>query len=311
MKCTTRQTNVWWAVCGVLVVTLLASTAGASLIVDDSWADGGRTDGADPTDTNWWTSTGNTAIEVAVGSLGLVTGTSGRGIHGTFTSQTLANVGDTITATYAFTTPATVVQPPTGNQTGFRIGLYDTTGKPGLAADITASSGSPNAVYNNLNGYMVDYDVNTTGTTPNIQFRERSNAASGQLMAATGDFANISSGGTAYSFAANTNYTGVLSITKTATGLDLTSSLSQGATLLSTYTANEATPTTSAFGMLAFHVNSNVFGTSATPNTADNGIDFTNIKIEFIAAVPEPSGALFGALCLGLMGIRATMRRRS
>jgi hypothetical protein len=40
-------------------------------------------------------------------------------------------------------------------------------------------------------------------------------------------------------------------------------------------------------GMIAFWANSNVFGSANTSGTADNGIDFSNIKIEFIP-VPEP-----------------------
>src|SRR3954471_4162315 len=87
---------------------LAASSARATLIVDDSWADGGRNNGADPLDSNWWTSSASSGIEVSVGSLGMVTGTSGRGIHTIFPTQTLANVGDSLVATYTFKTPATV-----------------------------------------------------------------------------------------------------------------------------------------------------------------------------------------------------------
>jgi hypothetical protein len=135
----------WGSACLVVGSIFLTSTqdSRAALIVDDSWADGGRNNGADPLDTDWWTSTGSTAIEVSVGSLGLVTGTSGRGIHGTFTPQTL-NVGDTLTATFTFTTPATV---GTNAQSAFRIGLFDTLGKSGLSADLSASTGTPNHIY--------------------------------------------------------------------------------------------------------------------------------------------------------------------
>src|SRR5262249_53573404 len=149
-------------------------------------------------------------------------------------------------------------------------------------ADLTASSGSPNANYNNLVGYMMDYDVNPVASA-NIQFRERTNAASGQLLAATADFQNLQSGGSVYSFAANTSYKGVFSVKRTgASSLDLTGELYQGASLLSSFTGSDASATATTFGMLAFHVNSNIFGSSSTPNTADNGIDFTNIKIEYI-----------------------------
>jgi hypothetical protein len=306
MNCTKFCGGRLAVTCVVLIGTLLAtaSPASATLIVDDSWADAGRTNGADPLDTDWWSSTATSAIEVGNGFLGLVTtATNGRGIHGTFPSQTLASVGDKLTATYMFTTPAVVGTAKAG---GFKIGLFDTTGKPGLAADISASTATPNAIYNNLNGYMLDYDVNT-GATANLNFSERTNAGSGQLLAVAGDYTALNAGGgTSYSFLANTSYTGVFSVTKTATGLDLTGSLSLAATPLiplSTFTASEATPTTSTFGMLGFHVNSAVFSGAGIGGPGE-GIDFTNIKIETASAVPEPSGlvllALGGLLATGI-----------
>jgi hypothetical protein len=90
--------------CAVLAALGMATSVHATTIVNDSWADGGRNDGVDAADANWWRSTANNAIEVSTGSMGLVTGTSGRGIHGTFALQTLGT-GDAIKATFTFTTP--------------------------------------------------------------------------------------------------------------------------------------------------------------------------------------------------------------
>src|SRR5580765_5390329 len=106
----------------LLAASLMPTVAWAqtNTIVDDSWADGGRNNGADPLDTDWWASTSaSSAIEVTTGALGLVSGTSGRGIHGTFPPQSL-NVGDSLRATFSFTTPATV---GTAVSTGFRVGF--------------------------------------------------------------------------------------------------------------------------------------------------------------------------------------------
>jgi hypothetical protein len=36
------------------------------------------------------------------------------------------------------------------------------------------------------------------------------------------------------------------------------------------------------FGMLAIHANSKTFGSSKKPNTPDNGIDFTRVKLEVL-----------------------------
>ncbi|MDZ4657555.1 MAG: PEP-CTERM sorting domain-containing protein [Bythopirellula sp.] len=295
--------NNWLRIFCMLLVAFLpmVSTVQATIIVDDSWADGGRTNGVDAQDTDWWASTTASAIEVAVGSLGLVSGSSGRGIHGTFAAQSL-NVGDSLKTTSTFTTPATV-RP---GSAAFRFGLFDTTGKPGLAADISASSGTPNAIYNNLPGYMMDLDVNLATNDENISMRERSNPASGQLMATTADYTSLTAGGNTYKFLANTSYTVILSVKRTGLDtLDITGSLSQGNTELSSYTATDASGIASTFGMLAFHVTSNVFGSVNTVNTPNNGIDFTNIKIEY-CAIPEPASLIL----LGCAGAFAFASRR-
>ena len=188
-----------------LAALSVVPNAPAAIVVNDSWADGGRTDGADPFDTNWWSSVSNsgTGIEVSVGSLGMVTGTSGRGIHGIFPTQTLATVGDSLVATYTFTTPATVGG---GSGTGaFRVGLFDTLGRVGLNADISSSSGSPNSLFGlystatvGLPGYMMDMDV-ATGGTEDISFRQLDTAVNvggqtptGRLLGTTTGFTQLS-----------------------------------------------------------------------------------------------------------------------
>jgi hypothetical protein len=306
--------------CFILFVILVATapTLRAAMIVNVSWGDGGRTNGLDPLDTDWWSSTSNTgnSIEVSVGSLGMISGTSGRGIHGTFPAQTLTNVGDTLTATFTFKTPATVGSAVSS----FKVGLFNGSGT--LGADISASTSSPNPIYNPVPGYWMDYDVKTGAPagTENIAFREKDPVpgTGGVLLAAVGDFKNAAangfpattSGGSAYVFTPNTTYTGTFSITKSAGGLDLSGSLSQGTSLLSTFTmASDSSPSATSFDVLGFHANSNVFG-STTSNAAgaDNGIDFTNITIEF-NAVPEPATlSIFGMAALLL--VAHTTRRR-
>jgi hypothetical protein len=275
------------------------------IVVNDSWADGGRNNGADPQDTDWWTSTSTSAIEVSAGSMGLVTGSSGRGIHGTYTPVSLVNVGDYIKTTFTFTTPATVLASP-GATAAFKIGFFNTNGNSGLQADLSASSTTPNPIYDPLPGYMMDFDVNSS--TNNIVFREKSPVpgSTGQLLGTTTGFVQLAAGGNAYSFLANTLYTGTYSITKTATGIDLSGSLSDSSGVLSTFTTSDASPSASTFDLLGFHVNASIFGTSNTPNTANNGIDFSNITIE---AIPEPSAVLLGAISALLMGGQVMVQR--
>jgi hypothetical protein len=104
-----------------------------------------------------------------------------------------------------------------------------------------------------------------------------------------------------YTFLANTVYSGVFSVTRTgADSMDIFSSLSQGATLMTSHTESDASGIANNFGMFGVWVNSNVFGSNNTPGDPDNGIEFSNIQIQFI---PEPSSfalVLGGLLSLGV-----------
>jgi hypothetical protein len=313
MKCTgSKQAIAGLAACAIVTIAMLATaptTQAAIIVVDDSWADGGRDDGADPLDSNWWTSANSNGIEVSVGSLGMVTGTSGRGIHTVFPTQTLTAIGRKLVAKYTFTTPPTV---GAGGTAGFRVGLFDTLGRAGLNADITASSGSPNSVYGyyatgtpGLPGYMMDMDVRTGAE--DLSFRQLETAVNvpaqtptGRLMGTTSGFTQLSPTGPdgVYSFAPNTTYTGSLTIKRvSATEMELTGTLGPAShTLTDVFDS-------SSIGMLAFWANSNLFGSSGTPNTPDNGIDFSNVMI---LVVPEPASMLL----LGVGSLLLAFRRR-
>jgi hypothetical protein len=292
----------------------MATVAQAAIIVNDSWADGGRDDGADPLDSNWWTSSSPNGIEVSVGSLGMVTGSSGRGIHTVFPTQTLANVGDKLIATYTFTTPATV-----GRTTGaavFRVGLFDTLGRAGLNQDIVSSSTQPYSDYGYfgtntpaLPGYMFDMDIGTG--TEDLNFRQHDtvqtvSTPTGRLMGTTTGFTSVSPSGPdgAYTIAANTTYTGSFTIERTsATELELTGTLGSA-----THTVTDAFDSVD-IGMLAFWANSNIFGVSNVPGEDNNGIDFSNVTIEF-DPIPEPSAAALMAMAGMLIGAGGLARRR-
>jgi hypothetical protein len=306
--------NIGLAACYALLgaVLVLVPTNHAAVIVDDSFADGGRDNGPDSLDSNWWVSSSLNGIEVSAGSLGMVTGSSGRGIHTIFPTQTLGNVGDRLVATYTFRTPATV---GSGGTAGFRAGLFDTLGRAGLNADVEASSGSPNPLYGlfstptvALPGYMLDMDVGTGAE--DINFRQHDTVATaatptGRLMGTTSGFTNVSPSGPdgAYAFAPNTTYTGSMTIRRhSATEMELTGTLGSAS-----HTVTDVFDSAS-IGMLQFWANSNLFGTSATPGEPNNGIDFTNVTIEFIP-VPEPASIVLFGVCGVIVSLLSRSRR--
>lgn len=283
----------------------MAVPAQGAIIVDDSFTDGNLAK-TGALDSNWWTSSSSSALEISPGALGLVTGTSGRGIHTVFAAQTLANVGDKIIATYTFTTPTTIGG--TSSSSGsFKAGLYDTLGRA-LNQDHTYSSGSPNSIYGwntvggtgdaGIPGYMLDMDVNDPANN-DLNIREHVvGATNGQFMGTAANFSSLGDGPNGvYTWAANTSYTGSITIERTGAG-EVTLTATLGAETFSV--VDNASPTF-VYDMLAFHVNSNRFGSTNAQNSPNNGIDFTNVKIEFI---PEPASLAL----LGLGGL-ALLRR--
>jgi hypothetical protein len=299
-----KNACVRWVACCAVVSAALADvpTAQAATIVNDSWADGGRNDGADPLDSNWWTSASPQGIEVSTGSLGMVTGSSGRGIHTIFPTQTL-NINDRLIVTYTFTTPATVAS---GATAAFRVGLFDTLERAGLNADVVSSSASPNSLYGyhatntpGLPGYMLDMDIRTF--SDDLNFRQHdtvvngpSQTPTGRLMGTTTGFTNIPASGPdgVYILAPQTTFTGSLTVKRiNATEMQIIGVLGSA-----THSVTDSFDSAD-FGMLAFWANADAFGTSGSPGEQDNGIDFSNVRIEI---VPEPDAPILAMFFIAL-----------
>lgn len=319
----------------ILVATalLISGPAVGQVLVDDNFEDGDLADtGTEPLESDWWTSSSSSGLEASPGILGMVTGTSGRGFHTIFPTQSL-NVGDSLKATYTFTTPATVRPPNTSGGSGsFRIGLYDDLGRAGLDDNVSASSGSPNELYGwaelnggptggvpGLPGYMLDMDVNKIDDMglpdSDLNFRQHNvDFATGRLMATTGSgsFSSISPSGEdgLYTFDPNSTYQGSFMVQRiSGTEMELTGTLSSLASRGGLLTMHSVTDEfdSSSLGMFGIHVNSNQFGSTNQQGEPDNGLDFSNITIEFIP-IPEPS--LMGLLLIGMLGFLSVRRQR-
>jgi hypothetical protein len=286
-------------------VLLMSTILSAQTIVNDSWADGGRNNGADLLDADWWSSssTSGNSVEVVPGHMGLISGSSGRGLHGTFAPQTLG-IGQTLRASFTFTTPATVGSAQSG---AFRVALADFNNS-GLAADLLSSSTSVNPLYTTLPAYMADFDVNLADATDDTSIREHITPNTlGRFTGTTTEWTQLGTGPDAdYTFAPNTEYVGVISVTRTGgDSMDIFGSLSQNNVLLTSHTQSDASGIANHFGVLAFWANANVFGNNTTVGDPNNGIDFSNITIEVI---PEPSSVAL--LLAGMLMLGKSLRRR-
>lgn len=292
-----------------LTALLAPSIVSAQILVDDTWADEELTKTGDPEkkDTDWWCSNhpNRNAFEITASEagMGMVTGTSGRGLHATFAPQTLA-VGDTLTATFHFLTPATV---GTDRGAAFKFSMMDGS-DPAVAADLlSSSSAGPNPAYIDLAGYMIDFDVNKPipdDEVENMTFRTHDTQSTpdvnttGRGMGTTGEWTTMGSSNndplevTGYKFTANTEYTVVMAVSKTGANTTvITGSLSQGETLLASHSVVDEdqfddlgaleTPSYNAnnFGMIGVWVNSNTFGSSSSRGVEDNGITFSNVTV--------------------------------
>lgn len=263
-------------------ITVDAPASGGTTIVDDNFTDEDRTDtSTEPLEANWWSSssTSGTGAEIDANGLGLVTGTSGRGIHGTFTPQNI-DVGGKLTATLTFTTPATVTG--VAKSDSFKIALMDFN-NPGLAADLSSSSSSSNPLYVGQPGYLMQFDVNS-GAGANINYRKHDTASAlGRFLGTSSEWTNSNSSSAAgYTFAASTEYVVVMELSRTAVdSMDITATLSQGGSPLDTHTVTDASAIANNIGMLGIWVNSNVFGSSNSSGLGvDNGLTFSNVTVE-------------------------------
>lgn len=59
-------------------------------------------------------------------------------------------------------------------------------------------------------------------------------------------------------------------------------SLSNDAGLMTEFSYTDEGSEVNNFGMLSFHVTSKTFGASGSPDKPDNGIDFSNVRLEVL-----------------------------
>ncbi len=222
---------------------------------------------------------------------------AGSRLIGYFTPQTLVNVGDKISLTYTVSFNDAVGVANGGDN--FRYALFDLNGETAPAAENTASNGSTDT--NSFLGYWAGVK---TGTGAAGSLRERFDTTNNDMFANASASANLGTiDGTNVTFTGQVNgagtvtlYTGELTITRTATGVDLSGGFS-GNGGANTFAASEASPISLTYGAVGFL---NGGGISA------DQVRFQNVDVTY-TPIPEPAT---WALAVGSIVGGAIARRR-
>ena len=294
-----------------LFLMAFTTSSYATNVVDDDFS----IDGTAATDAAYFGSSTASAIEFNANSIGLVSGTSSRQIHGLFETQTLANAGDSLKATITFITPVTV---GLGNEE-IRIGLFDHLDRntaDQLAQNTSYSTSAPNPSFSGLPGFYLELDVESADPATDLNIRRSDPSDTGRLLSTSTGFTSFGSGpDLGYVFEPNTEYTVAVSVVRTVTdSLDITAEFN-GAL----YTAFDVTPASFSFGMLGMHASSDAFGSVNVVGDDqsvinDNGLDITRVAVEFTAGdttgvdnpVDEPGVPVFAEIVNDVFAIDGT-----
>lgn len=303
----------------------LGSSSFGALLLNDTWADGDRTNTNLPTDSPTWIgqSSGNGSNSVSPGSLNFTLPTNSLKVWEYFTSDNSApdvnqphnsvtqlGVGSQLTASTSFTLPQGATAASTGKN--FRVGLFFDPTDARVESDTNSDGGGGTAPWTDALGYAVQLPLNSSSSGNNpFQIGKRT-ASNSSLIGSGSAYTFAPTGGQAYSLAANTNYTlQMLLNVVSASQLDVTVSLLQGSTVLSTYTVSDSGAAfggTALVGSLpgnnAIYTNFDQLFFRNSDNTQATALSFTNWRVE---TVPEPTSILL----LGMAGsLLATVRRR-
>jgi len=285
-------------------IVLGAHLAPAQTYVNDSWLDGTRNDPASPTyseygidgdlDLNlesvWY---GNSSsLSSSVGHLIGTTAATSRQWLTHFTPSSplsLANIGDSIKITLNFT-PTTILANANRNM---RFGLFNYSAGTRLTTDATPGGA-------NVTGYSAFINFAPTfGTSNPLQVSERTNPSSTDLQGTTGDFTLLGSGGAngGTGFTSGAAYRLEFIVTRLGA-----TTVSNSVTFFDSLNAVLVTASgVDATGVLGFDTfamrPANTTSTAAT-------FDFTQFKVEYFGAVPEPTTLSLTGIALAIWACR-------
>lgn len=295
----------------LLMATMSASqSVGATVLLDDTWADGTRTNTALPTESAVFASAAGSAT-TSVGSLSYAQGTSSQRLATYFApdgSPIQLAVGDVLKATIEFA-PKTMLYDVTSRN--FRVGLFHDLTNNQISADGFNDAGGSGDPWEDAEGYAIFMPLTTgvSGNTGPFQINKRTVLSGNTSLLGSGSAYTTSNGvGDEVVWSLDKVYTLMFQICRVSeTQTDLMASLMDGSTVLSSHAVSDDGTTFGAaspynnFDLLAFRF-------SAASGTADV-LEFRRFAVETGAKVPEPTTlTLLGLAGLALVGVARRWR---
>ena len=311
-----------------LIASTICSTSYAVVLLNDTWADGERASTNLPTNSPVWIgqSADNGSNSVSAGSLNFNVPTNSLKVWTYFTSNNSAPdgnqphnavtslaVGEMLTAETSFRLP-TGASTTAGTGKNYRFGIFHDPTTARVQADVNSDGGGAGNPWADSVGYMVQVPLHGTASGNNPILIGKRTTSNTSLAGSSGAYTLAPTGGSPYSLAPNTVYTVQLMLSRvSAAQVDVTASVKQGNTVLSTFTASD---TGTAFGGTAigagllpgsqspysnfdhfFIRNSDSLQIDPQPN---GDLRFTNFRVDY-KSIPEPTTMSLLGLAAGAM----------
>jgi hypothetical protein len=291
------------AVVALGAMIIMPAPVRAAVLLDDTFADGSRTETSLPTQSAVYVSSA-ADVTVGVNSLSYTQSTSSRRMHTHFAaagSPVTVGVGEQLVATVQFYGRDGMTAATNRN---FRVGLfYDPDGTQ-VTADNYNDSG--NSTWPNAQGYAAFFPLSTDpGTTQLFQIQKRTvtDGSVTSLLGSGGAYTAAPSGGGVVTAALDTLYTLTITLDRVASDqMNITYALADPSSVLASQTVTDS-PVGGQLGAAAPYVTFDTlaFRFSLADATA-NRLEFTRLKVELI---PEPA-----SLSLIGLGVTGLLRRR-
>jgi len=296
---------------GLLSLSLLSlvvaspTSLAATILLNDSWADGSRTETNLPNESAVYASAAG-SVAMANGSLSYTQSTSSQRLATYFKpdgSPVQLAVGDYLKASVQYVPKGALYNTTSRN---FRVGLFHDPTNAQISADGFNDAGGAGNPWEDARGYaaFMPLTMGPSNAAP-FQINKRTTLSGVTSLLGSGSaYTTGSSGGANVVSELDKVYTLTFEVAKVSAGqTDVTLTLLDGNTVLSTHTSSDDGSTYGAaapydnFDLLAFRF-------SSASGTADV-VEFRNFQVETGQIVPEPTSlALLGLAVAGLVGLR-------